>query len=179
VRPDQTRILLLAANALLNPGVVIAGIVGAGAEVETYLGLMPYTRVTDVALYDEDEATAFAIWDRQVEPLRRQGIGLSLARSGRLAARGADLVLVLTRAAARQVEPTWLAVGSVVVNLTSAPLDRRVIRRADLVLAGAQLDAVLAGSTPGRVNARDRIVVELSWYPPADAARDGDEIRRR
>jgi ornithine cyclodeaminase/alanine dehydrogenase-like protein (mu-crystallin family) len=153
---------------LVNSEVITAAVLGGGLLAEAHLELMPRVAVSHVTLFDDDEAVAYASWDRRVESLRRQGVGFSLAGSAHAAVAGANLVLVLAEAAAQTLRYGWLARGSVLVNYTPQALDRGVVRRAKLILTGSQLPAIASGERYRRIRRDDLIVVDFSTGWPLD-----------
>lgn len=122
---DVARRGLTAARALVRPGVLTVGLLGAGPLAAAYCALLPrlLPTVSQICLYDPDERAANALWDRLVVPLRRHGVDLDLGRTTRDAVRGADLVLPVDARRTAAVRPGWLAAGAVLVNI-GPPLRR-------------------------------------------------------
>ena len=113
-RHRAARLGLTVAGALVNRGVLTAGLLGAGPLADGYLALLPdlLPAVSQVALFDPDDRAADELWDRLVEPLRRRGVQLCVARHARDVVRGTDLVLLADAVHAAPLRAGWLAASA-------------------------------------------------------------------
>lgn len=168
-RHRTARLGLTVAGALVNRGVLTAGLLGAGGLAEDYLALLPdlLPTVSQVALYDPDDRAADDLCDRLVAPLRRRGVQLCVARHARDVVRGADLVLLADAAHAAPVRAGWLAAGAVVLHLGRRRLPAPLRNAADVLLTAAEPRAVLLAALARRLEGVRLIVVDL----PVDSHR--------
>jgi ornithine cyclodeaminase/alanine dehydrogenase-like protein (mu-crystallin family) len=124
------------ADRLAASGVMMVGVLGADPLVELFAEVLAASRpgLVHIALYDPDSTSAHALGDRMAEPLRRHGVGVSVASSGRDAALGANLVVTATATASGQARYEWLHRGAVLVNLSHGDLSSEIVRRCDILL---------------------------------------------
>ncbi|MDG6106287.1 hypothetical protein Daura_19820 [Dactylosporangium aurantiacum] len=172
-RHRTARLGLTIAGALVNRGVLTAGLLGAGALAGDYLTLLPdlLPTVSQVVLFDPDDQAADALLDRLVEPLRRRGVQLCVTRHARDVVRGTDLVLLADAAHAAALRAGWLAAGTVVLHLGEPRLPTPLRTAAGVLLTAADPGAVLLAVMARRLHRAELVVVDLP------AGRTGDSRR--
>lgn len=176
-RHRAARLGLTVAGALVNRGVLTAGLLGAGSLADEYLALLPelLPTVSQVAVFDPEDRAADALLDRLVEPLRRRGVQLCVARHARDVVRGTDLVLLADAAHAAPLRAGWLAAGAVVLHLGEPRLPVALRTAAGVLLTAADPGAVLLAVLARRLHRADLVVVDL----PAGCAGDSHRMSGR
>lgn len=150
-------LVAVAARSLLTPGVVTAGLVGAGPAALWHLAVLcrSVPGVSHVAVYAEGQPMTLRVLDQ----LELTGIGLSVSPSAADAAFGATLVVAFGGAVA-QIPPHRLARGALVVNAGPQPAPAQILEAVDRICPLDDLVRAPAGVQPPRINPEDILLVE-------------------
>ena len=169
----------VATRRLARPEASVLGVLGAGWQAMSQVSaIASVRRLSEVRVFARDRGRLIDFCGA----VAKIGVAVRAAASAEAAVRGADIVVTATSAAQPALLGAWLSPGTHVNAVGSNRADRREIdseavarativvcdsleqarlEAGDLILAGApfdravELSAVLAGSAPGRRDARD------------------------
>jgi ornithine cyclodeaminase len=107
-------------------------VIGAGALARAHLDLLParLAELKSVRLFDLDSVRARSLEDEIRPYLEARGVSVDRSSTAEQAIRGADLVVAVTTTTVSYIEYSWLAPGSLVVNISLDDLTPEVILKA-------------------------------------------------